>query len=76
MAAFLARTDPVLASVGPEWEKLVERAELLSGRRQPDLRALVEIMLPPLIGGDESKPASPRAEELVAIAHLLAALPS
>lgn len=66
LAAHGATVRPVLAGVGPEWEALVARAEGLSGRAQPDLRAMMQI--------DIGTAAS--ATELVALGRALAALPS
>ena len=45
LAAHGATLQPVLAGVGAEWEALVARAERLSGRAQPDLRAMFSVHL-------------------------------
>jgi len=68
LAAHGAALRPVLAGVGPEWEELVERAERLSGRAQPDLRAMCQV--------DLGSSSSPSAAELVAVGETLALLPS
>jgi hypothetical protein len=78
-----AHLQPVLSGVGAEWEHLVKRAERLSGRAQPDLRALVEVHLPTAVGPvaarlvgqqQQQKRRHPPAAELVAAAEALAAL--
>ena len=66
LAAHRATVRPVLQGVGPEWEALVARAERLSGRAQPDLRAMMQV--------DVGAAAS--ATELVAIGRALSLLPS
>eukprot|EP01043_Picozoa_sp_COSAG02_P051798 COSAG02_NODE_5497_length_4280_cov_7.072232_2_plen_375_part_00 len=66
LAAHGATVRPVLAEVGPEWEELVARAERLSGREQPDLRAMMQVD----VGADAS------ATELVAMGEALSMLPS
>ena len=45
LSVLSATMSPALGPVGEEWEALVSRAETLSGRAQPDLRALVVVEL-------------------------------
>ena len=66
LAAHRATVRPVLQGVGPEWEALVARAERLSGRAQPDLRAMMQVN----VGTAAS------ANELVALGQALSILPS